>query len=108
MSQQPTPQSQQSKDERLDRNQAGQVPPSTLNQGDRGIADSPPTTSEQLNFDDGSENHPRGNTDRTGGTWNTPEHNTGDHGEVGRAPGAGLSNRNGPSDPDARTDPPVA
>ena len=98
---QQNPQPQQTQASGTDRNQAGQVPPSALNAGDRGIADSPPTTSEQLNFDDATEDHPRGTTTRTGGTWNTPEHNTGDQGNIGPAPGAGLSDRNGPSDPDA-------
>lgn len=107
MTKQHTSQPQQVQNEQADRNQAGQVPPSALNQGDRGAADLPPTTSEQLNFDDGSEDHPRGNTSRTGGTWDAPEHNTGDQGEVGKAPGAGLSDRNGPSDPAAKNDPPV-
>lgn len=86
---------------------AGEVAPSALNRGDRGAADTPPTTSEQLNFDDASEDHPRGDNRRTGGTWDTPPHNTGDQGEVGKAPGAGLSNRNGPSDPDAKNAPPL-
>jgi len=86
--------------------QGGEVAPSALNEGDRGAADNPPTTSEQLNFDDASEDHPRGDNRRTGGTWNTPPHNTGDQGEVGKAPGAGLSDRNGPSDPSARNDRP--
>lgn len=74
------------------------VAPSGLNERDRGVADVPPTTSEQLNFDDASADHPRGDNRRTGGTRSTPAHNTGDQGEVGRAPGAGLSDRNGPSD----------
>lgn len=81
---------------------ANLVAPSGLNERDRGAADVPPTTSEQLNFDDATEDHPRGDNRRTGGTWSTPPHNTGDQGAVGRAPGAGLSDRNGPSDPDAR------
>lgn len=96
------PQPQQDSGESKDRNQAGQVPSSALNKGDRGVVDAPPTTSEQLNFDDGSEDHPRGNTSRTGGTWDTPDHNTGDQGAVGKAPGAGLSDSNGPSDPDTK------
>ncbi|MFN9470332.1 hypothetical protein [Acidovorax sp.] len=83
-------------------NQAEEVAPSALNKADRGVIDLPPTTSEQLNFEDESEDHPRGNTSRTGGTWDTPDHNTGDQGELGKAPGAGLSDRNGPSDPDAK------
>lgn len=87
--------------------QGGEVAPSALNEGDRGAADMPPTTSEQLDFNDASEDHPRGDNRRTGGTWDTPPHNTGDQGEVGRAPGAGLSNRNGPSDPDAKDDRPL-
>lgn len=79
------------------------VAPSGLNERDRGAADVPPTTSEQLNFDDASEDHPRGDNRRTGGTWKTARGNTGDQGEVGRAPpGAGLSDHNGPSDPDAK------
>ncbi|MCE1193156.1 hypothetical protein [Acidovorax sp.] len=81
---------------------ANLVAPSGVNERDRGAADVPPTTSEQLNFDDATEDHPRGDNRRTGGTWSTPPHNTGDQGAVGRAPGAGLSDRNGPSDPDAR------
>ena len=81
---------------------ANLVAPSGVNERDRGAADVPPTTSEQLNFDDATEDHPRGDNRRTGGTWSTPPHNTGDQGALGRAPGAGLSDRNGPSDPDAR------
>ncbi|MFN4118400.1 hypothetical protein [Acidovorax sp.] len=87
---------------------ANLVAPSGLNERDRGAADVPPTTSEQLNFDDASDDHPRGDNRRTGGTWNTPDHNTGDQGELGRAPGAGLSDRNGPSDPDQEKGRPVA
>ena len=52
-----------------------------------------------VNFDDFDEERPRGSTSRTGGTW---EAQGGDRGEVGKAPGAGLSDRNGPSDPDAK------
>ena len=106
MTLQPSQKPQQINDESADRNQAGQVSPSALNKGDRGVADSPPTISEQLNFDDGSEDHPRGNTERTGGTWSTPDRNTGDQGEL-KAPGAGLSGTNGPSDPAAKDEPPV-
>jgi hypothetical protein len=102
MSQQPTKQSQKDTDENPNRNQVGKVPPSGLNRGDHGVADNPLTSSEQLNFDDASEDHPRGDTRRTGGTWDTPAHNTGDQGDVGVAPGAGLSDRIGPSDPDPR------
>lgn len=108
MSQHQTQLSSQNDGNQSDRNQAGQVPPSGLNKGDRGVVDSPPTTSEQLNFDDGSEDHPRGNTRRTGGTWVTPDHNTGDQGDVGKAPGAGLSDSNGPSVPDPKDKTPQA
>lgn len=65
-----------------------------------------PAGAGSLNLDDQSEDHPRGDTRRTGGTWMSPPHNTGDQGEVGRAPGAGLSNTNGPSDPGIRRDQP--
>lgn len=61
-----------------------------------------PAASGQLNFDDFSEERPRGDTRRTGGSWAAPAHNTGDNGSVGPAPGAGLSNRNGPSDSGGR------
>ena len=81
-----------------------EVSPGPLNLGDRGAADMPPTTSEQLNFEDASEERPRGDTRRTGGTWDTPTHNTGDQGAVGPAPKAGLSDRIGPSDPDPDPD----
>lgn len=93
--------------EKIDDQQAGAVSPSSLNQGDRGVADTPTTTSE-LDFDDSSEERPRGDNRRTGGTWDSPAHNTGDQGEVGPAPGAGLSDRNGPSDPDAKKGSPVS
>ena len=63
---------------------------------------SDPSGAGSLNLDDQSEDHPRGDTRRTGGTWVTPPHNTGDQGAVGPAPGAGLSNTNGPSDPGIR------
>lgn len=108
MSKEHTQQLQQDQTGRSGRTQPAEVPPSTLNEGDRGAADSPPTTSEQLNFDDASEDHPRGNTSRTGGTWDTPDHNTGDQGEIKKAPGAGLSDTNSPSDPSSKNDlPPI-
>lgn len=102
MSQLPSQPPGQALDERPDRKQTGEVAPSALNKGDHGVADTPPTSSEQLNFDDASEDHPRGNTRRTGGTWNAPDHNTGDQGDLGGSPGAGLSDRIGPSDPDSK------
>jgi hypothetical protein len=82
------------------------VAPSGVNQGDHGVAGDKPMGGGSVNLDDDDELHPRGNNVRTGGTW---EAQGGDSGEVGRAPGAGLSNRNGPSDPDAKkTDKPGA
>lgn len=52
-----------------------------------------------LNFDDGtSMERPRGNTGRTGGTW---EAEGGDSGDT-EPPAEVLTDRNGPSDPDAQ------
>ncbi|WCM93079.1 serine/threonine protein kinase [Acidovorax sp. NCPPB 2350] len=52
-----------------------------------------------LNFDDGTDmGHPRGKTGRTGGTWAVEG---GDSGDLD-PPAEVLSDRNGPSDPDAR------
>ncbi|HZY20426.1 MAG TPA: hypothetical protein VFE82_18290 [Ramlibacter sp.] len=75
------------------------VAPSGVNEGDHGMAGDKPMGGGSVNFDDFDEERPRGNTTRTGGTWQAQG---GDAGEVGKAPGAGLSNRNGPSDPDAK------
>ena len=75
------------------------VAPSGVNQGDHGVAGDKPMGGGSVNLDDDDELHPRGNNARTGGTWDAQG---GDSGEVGKAPGAGLSNRNGPSDPDAK------
>lgn len=75
------------------------VSPSGVNERDHGAADDKPMGGGSVNLDDFDEEHPRGNTARSGGTW---EAQGGDSGEVGKAPGAGLSNRNGPSDPDAK------
>lgn len=77
------------------------VAPTGVNERDHGAADDKPMGGGALNFDDDDQAHPRGNTTRTGGTWNA---RGADSGAVGRAPGAGLSNRNGPSDPYARRD----
>lgn len=75
------------------------VAPSGVNERDHGAADDKPMGGGTVNLDDDDELHPRGNTARTGGTWDALG---GDQGEVGKAPGPGLSNRNGPSDPDAK------
>lgn len=71
------------------------VAPSGVNQRDYGAADDKPMGGGSVNLDDFDEEHPRGNTARTGGTWQAQG---GDSGEVGKAPGPGLSDRNGPSD----------
>ena len=45
--------------------------------------------------------HPRGKVTSEGRTWN--DKNPSDAGELG-APDVGMSDRNGPSDPDAKRD----
>ncbi|MBA2964050.1 MULTISPECIES: hypothetical protein [Ramlibacter] len=83
--------------------QAGLVAPSGVNERDHGAADDKPMGGGSVNFDDDDddEERPRGNTARTGGTWDA---HGGDRGEVGKSPGAGLSDRNGPSDPGRKDD----
>ena len=75
------------------------VSPSGVNERDHGAADDKPMGGGSVNLDDFDEERPRGNTERTGGTWQAQG---GDSGQVGKAPGPGLSDRNGPSDPDAK------
>ncbi len=75
------------------------VAPSGVNERDHGAAGDKPMGGGAVNLDDFGEAHPRGNTARTGGTWDAQG---GDAGDVDKAPGAGLSDRNGPSDPDAK------
>lgn len=82
-------------------NQPDLVAPSGVNERDRGAADDPVSAGGTVNFDDFDNEHPRGNTSRTGGTWSD---RPSDSGAVGPAPNAGLSNRNGPSDPDNKRD----
>ncbi|MEJ7929700.1 hypothetical protein WG922_06920 [Ramlibacter sp. AN1015] len=78
------------------------VAPSGVNQRDHGVAGDKPMGGGAVNFDDFEEEHPRGDTRRTGGTWDA----TGsDSGSVDAAPGAGMSDRIGPSDPDNNRDP---
>lgn len=72
------------------------VAPSGVNERDHGMADDKPMAGDQLNFEDDEILSGRGNHARTGGTWNAQG---GDSGKLG-APSAGLSDRNGPSDPD--------
>jgi len=76
------------------------VAPSGVNQRDHGAAEDKPMGGGSLNFDDGTDMvHPRGKVTGQGRTWE--EKNPSDAGDLG-APGAGLSDRNGPSDPDAK------
>jgi hypothetical protein len=76
------------------------VAPSGVNERDHGAADDKPMGGGALNFDDGTDMvHPRGKVTGAGRTWD--EKNPSDAGDLG-APGAGLSDRNGPSDPDAK------
>lgn len=76
------------------------VAPSGVNEGDHGAAEDKPMGGGALNFDDGTDMvHPRGKVTGQGRTWD--EKKPSDAGDLG-APGAGLSDRNGPSDPDAK------
>ncbi|HVE53580.1 MAG TPA: hypothetical protein VNB23_09385 [Ramlibacter sp.] len=76
------------------------VAPSGVNERDHGAAGDKPVGGGALNFDDGTDMvHPRGKVTGAGRTWD--EKNPSDAGDLG-APGAGLSDRNGPSDPDAK------
>lgn len=74
------------------------VAPSGVNERDHGAADDKPMGGGSLNFDDNDMEHPRGKTTPAGGTWNAKG---GDSAPLG-PPGAGLSDRNGPSDPDSK------
>ncbi|MBL0419541.1 hypothetical protein JI739_04180 [Ramlibacter sp. AW1] len=79
------------------------VAPSGVNQRDRGVANDKPQAGGTVNLDDFDEAHPRGDTRRTGGTWD--DRHPSDRGAVGPAPGPGLSDHNGPSDPANNRDP---
>lgn len=72
------------------------VEPGAANLGDHGAADDKPMAGGALNFDDDEIYSGRGNQARTGGSWDAQG---ADSGKLG-APSAGLSDRNGPSDPD--------
>jgi hypothetical protein len=82
-------------------NQPDLVAPSGVNERDHGAADDAPAAGGgALNFDDGTDEiHPRGKVTGAGGTWN--EKFPSDSGKLG-APNAGMSDRNGPSDPDGK------
>ena len=76
------------------------VAPSGVNERDHGAADDAPSAGGSLDFDDGTDMvHPRGKVTSAGRTWN--EKNPSDAGDLG-APGPGMSDRIGPSDPDAK------
>lgn len=81
-------------------NQPDLVAPSGVNERDHGAADDKPMAGGSLDFDDGTDMvHPRGKVTGAGRTWD--EKNPSDAGELG-APKPGLSDHNGPSDPDAK------
>lgn len=76
------------------------VAPSGVNQRDHGAAGDKPMAGDSLDFDDGTDMvHPRGKVTGAGRTWE--EKNPSDAGDLG-APDVGMSDRNGPSDPDAK------
>lgn len=76
------------------------VEPSGVNSRNPQQSGDVPVAGDALNFDDGTDMvHPRGKVTGAGRTWD--EKNPSDAGDLG-APGAGLSDRNGPSDPDAK------
>jgi|SRR6478609_9547454 len=75
------------------------VSPSGVNERDHGAADDKPMAGGSLNFEDGDLTRPYGKTGRSGGTWN--DQNPSDAGKLG-APDVGMSDHNGPSDPDAK------
>ncbi|HVZ45893.1 MAG TPA: hypothetical protein VHA82_18950 [Ramlibacter sp.] len=76
------------------------VAPSGVNQRDHGAAEDRPDAGGTLDFDDGGDMvHPRGKVTRAGRTWD--EKNPSDAGDLG-APNVGMSDRIGPSDPDAK------
>jgi hypothetical protein len=76
--------------------QPGLVAPSGVNERDHGAADDKPMGGGAVNLDDDDLTHPRGKTTAAGGTWKAEGADSAPLGP----PGAGLSNRNGPSDPD--------
>lgn len=76
------------------------VEPGGVNARDHQHRGDAPVAGDTLDFDDGTDMvHPRGKVTGAGRTWD--EKNPSDAGDLG-APGAGMSDRNGPSDPDAK------
>ncbi len=82
----------------LSDNQPDLVSPSGVNERDHGAADDKPMGGGSVNLDDDDMAHPRGQTPPAGGTRDAKG---GDSAPLG-PPGAGLSDRNGPSDPDSK------
>lgn len=74
--------------------QPGLVAPSGVNERDHGAADDKPMGGGAVNLDDNDMVHPRGKVTGAGGTAHAKG---GDSAPLG-PPGAGLSDRNGPSD----------
>ena len=70
------------------------VAPSGVNERDHGAAEDKPMAGGSVNLDDDDMVHPRGKVTSAGGTWKAQG---GDSAPLG-PPGAGLSNKNGPSD----------
>ena len=70
------------------------VAPTGVNERDHGAADDKPMAGGSVNLDDDDMVHPRGKVTSAGGTC---EAEGGDSAPLG-PPGAGLSNKNGPSD----------
>jgi hypothetical protein len=77
------------------------VAPSGVNERDHGAADDKPMGGGSVNLDDDDMAHPRGKVTGGGRTWD--EKNPSDAGKLG-SPNVGMSDRNGPSDPDAKRD----
>jgi hypothetical protein len=83
-------------------NQPDLVEPSGVNARNHQERGDAPVAGDTLNFDDGTDEiHPRGKVTGAGRTWD--EKNPSDAGRLG-APNAGMSDHNGPSDPDAKRD----
>jgi hypothetical protein len=81
------------------------VAPSGVNERDHGAAEDKPMAGGSLNFDDDDMVHPRGAVTGAGRTWD--EKTPSDAGRLASGsdgPGPGLSDRNGPSDPDSKRD----
>lgn len=74
------------------------VAPSGVNERDHGAAEDKPMAGGSVNLDDDDMVHPRGKVPSAGGTWDAKG---GDSAPLG-PPGAGLSDKNGPSDRSSR------